>query len=480
MRIPEEARAEFRELAMTVAVSAWHKLRALEAAGFEFSRKWTTRGFHPDDTGTYRRVVSIHGDAAATHFGMLFGSVAGYGAEILYSELDGAGQFETFVRQWPKLMAFLAPHGTPSADGYTASILSMPVEIAESHLYQRGWGPLDEAILAEAFSELERFWLEEQLPVELVIPILGVGFDTDRFELVNGCRIDRLTTAELLGKSSGREREQLSDAAIMATHALVIPEWQLEPSWHVIWLLVPEEPDTSILQLDRFFEAIAIISDAPSGYAEVITRPIGWAASGHGPVDRISASALVNKFSSRLDRTAVEPAAIIAADQLLSLRRCFSLLLLGEKTLEIAAHRLLTAGLRPETQRADRILDLCIGIESLLSDDSTDLTYKLGVRTAAVLGDRGWNEPSAYIDAMKAIYRHRSAIVHGRGRLRVNPSFSFSDRDVPLDDLARIVLRELLLARLARPELNPKAIDKLLVGAAFDSYWASQEPDAES
>ena len=49
----------------------------------------------------------------------------------------------------------------------------------------------------------------------------------------------------------------------------------------------------------------------------------------------------------------------------------------------LALRRLSLAGLRDNSD--DMMVDACIGIEALLSEDGADLTYKIAVRGAAVI-----------------------------------------------------------------------------------------------
>jgi len=60
----------------------------------------------------------------------------------------------------------------------------------------------------------------------------------------------------------------------------------------------------------------------------------------------------------------------------------------------------------------DRLIDQMIAFESLYLEDTQELTYKLALRVAFLLGKRG-NKRKTIFDNMKAAYRYRSKIVHG-------------------------------------------------------------------
>jgi hypothetical protein len=61
---------------------------------------------------------------------------------------------------------------------------------------------------------------------------------------------------------------------------------------------------------------------------------------------------------------------------------------------------------------ADRVVDLCIGLEALLSDPKGETTYKIAVRGSAFLAHTGVTNASEFYRALKRVYGFRSAIVH--------------------------------------------------------------------
>jgi hypothetical protein len=76
----------------------------------------------------------------------------------------------------------------------------------------------------------------------------------DDFELTDGCRIQKLSKGEQLARWPQQRRREFDDAAIMATHALVVPRWALTVENWFIWLAVPEEPSEDVPQQAKFFK----------------------------------------------------------------------------------------------------------------------------------------------------------------------------------------------------------------------------------
>jgi len=65
-----------------------------------------------------------------------------------------------------------------------------------------------------------------------------------------------------------------------------------------------------------------------------------------------------------------------------------------------------------EDSAADELLDLCICLESMLTQQGEGLGHKLGQRAANILGSDG-AERSRIFDEIKSFYDVRSKIVHG-------------------------------------------------------------------
>lgn len=82
--------------------------------------------------------------------------------------------------------------------------------------------------------------------------------------------------------------------------------------------------------------------------------------------------------------------------------------------LEFATRKLISSSLRKKSE--DTLLDLTMGLESILSNDSkSEITYRLSLRGGFIckLFQMDDFTPSQVRDALKKIYDYRSAIVHG-------------------------------------------------------------------
>ena len=159
---------------------------------------------------------------------------------------------------------------------------------------------------------------------------------------------------------------------------------------------------------------------------------------------------------------------VVTADALGEAGRVFRALQVAPRRLTLAAERLSAAMLRE--READRILDLCIGLEAVLGDPSPgETTYKLSLRAAAVLADAGHAiAPADVFREVKAIYRFRSDIAHGRDPAR-RRTLRREDVDVATVDAARDYLRQTIAALCDRAQLaeKPERLDQELILAAI-------------
>jgi hypothetical protein len=138
----------------------------------------------------------------------------------------------------------------------------------------------------------------------------------------------------------------------------------------------------------------------------------------------------------------------VSAGQLAVLPKVFQSASKADRSTRLALRRLSLADLRDDGD--DKLVDACIGIEALLSDDSIEIAHKIATRGAAVLATRV-AEP---IDArytfrmLKAVYERRSFLVHGStpGKKRREPKtiFELNGAKMPTSMLATTLLHSRL------------------------------------
>lgn len=470
MRVPDEHLEELHDKVMAVATSALDILRELQSKNTEFKKRHSYPSFDEDSDGTYRPVSRSEGKKSPLRYQNVFGDEGEYDTLVPYSSIPGAVDFVAFVEAQPDLREFLWP--TSMRDGVfketflTSAALDLPLEIVQRHIHTRGW-EVDRDALETFYAEMSAWWLHETLPVKLLIPVLAVDFDTDLLGLEEGVELRRLTDPEQLARCPGARLDRHSGLVEMATHALVVSGWTLT-SPDYFGSMFRTKPPENIDKAEQFFRALAAVTDAPSGYVQAVTVPEGWASGYIADLPPFEVTSLINdRYSTRLTPNS-EPLEFIDKVRLTKLQAAY-LAQSSQKTVRVAAGRLLSAERR--TSEADRIVDLCIGLEALLSDAKGETTYKIAVRGSVFLAYTGVSNASEFYRALKRIYGFRSAVVHGSS----GPSkdtVSIGEVCYRSEDIARVVLRRLLLARVSDPTLTPDHVDTTLLTMAIDGLAA--------
>jgi Apea-like HEPN len=134
--------------------------------------------------------------------------------------------------------------------------------------------------------------------------------------------------------------------------------------------------------------------------------------------------------------------------------------------IQIANRRLRYSYLRDSEE--DSILDIIIGLETLLSDnEKTEITHKLALRTAKLISIFKKDSNALEIfELVKKVYEFRSAVVHGSSKIESKREIKIKSEAKPIKTIAiaNDYLREVIGILIEHPQyLEPKEIDKLLL-----------------
>jgi hypothetical protein len=108
--------------------------------------------------------------------------------------------------------------------------------------------------------------------------------------------------------------------------------------------------------------------------------------------------------------------------------------------LRIAVERLSDAILRPKAD--DRLLDLIICLEALFGDDQGAAGYKIGLRSAVIVGNN-YRDRQEIFKLVQQAYRRRSALVHG-SRKKHEDDIDLTPKELA-QKLANVTRKSLLL-----------------------------------
>lgn len=386
--------------------------------------------------------------------------------EFAYEDIPQLVDVMDYVADKPELIKRLSPSVDPSdVDGARWSAALIVVGVADR---ARALGrPHDHETLLAAYRECERSLLAPVLDADVVAPLLLTTLELDEYlELGDGVRLEKLTDEIQLARASlvtGLDAAP-SRLVMAATHAVVLTGVEvrnspLEGSRDIALreplLFRSHQPELPFEKLDLAVECLRVVTDVPTGYAQVFLRPVGWADYWTYTLTPVFEIDIVPQYPRVFDqfgwgrrgRGAKETT--VSTAELAALPKAVKSARKADEATRLALRRLTLAGLRDNDD--DALVDACIGIEALLSDDSDALTYKIAMRGAAVLATRsasaGVPNPQQAFAMFKHVYARRSGLVHGTGKNK-KASFETKERKISTARLAVSLLRELLLSRL--------------------------------
>jgi hypothetical protein len=331
-----------------------------------------------------------------------------------------------------------------------------------------------ESNLRQVYCQLEQGVLGDDLPIVLAVPILLTKFESEVFAIDSGVAVlamskeHHLALVSRWGRPTSSVNEVVSHAA---THMLILVNWTMpnlrgspSPPYNQLdWY--------PLNQIDRFFDAMRVVTGIDTGYAQafIIPERQEWAYDFKRDLPAVIEGASARRYPSHFDDFGwLEERDAVTDEDLREISEIYRGLD-GKDSIGLAARRL-SAGMLRETED-DAVLDLLIGLEAMLSDqDKGELTYKLALRTAAVLGQLPNYNPSIIFGQVKRLYEYRSAVAHGRSKkvakLRTIPS---GDENVSAIPLATELLREVIRQLVKRQDiLTPGDIDSRLILRSLD------------
>lgn len=345
---------------------------------------------------------------------------------------------------------------------------------------------MDRRLLDEIYSEAEAAVLARTLETEWWIPLVLTPLaQAEALQLDESCRIEPLTEELQLARAVGGSDilagspQALRDAA---THALVVRGRPLDNTDLGARLYGTAKRDAARRDapdfdaIDLACQALRITTGAHVGYAQVWMRPLGWADGWRADLPAMTLHESVRRYDPKLDNYGwlTTTPGTVSNERLAETPQVLKSLKTADLRTRLASRRLSLAVLRDDED--DCTVDLCIGLEALLSDGAgTELTYKISVRGAAALATRA-KDPLVAREVktlLAKIYGHRSAVVHGSIKVAKTRVIETKDDHgktlsrTPVADVAEELLRALLIDALERG-WDAQELDNMIVHS-FDS-----------
>jgi hypothetical protein len=316
---------------------------------------------------------------------------------------------------------------------------------------------------------LEAVLLSDRLDVAFLVPILFLKLACRHFALGNGVQIVRMSEQVQLARAPGDRHGEHPFVQACATHALAFSVHTISnDDWLDLSNAVTNPRLYPLRLIDAFFASVRIVTGFDTGYAQLLTRPIGWVSWYKATLPPLVGTT-TRAYPPSLEQSRWnEDVPTLHSEQLRATSHLFlrlrQLLESGSHPrLQLAVNRLNRCALRVDDE--DGIVDSAIGLEALLSDGNQEMTYKVGIRMAALALLSGHPSPSSVVADMKSVYKYRSAVVHGDASQLTKCRIMKRDgQSVPTAKVALEYLRLALRVVAERPEyLDSKAIDEGLL-----------------
>jgi hypothetical protein len=203
------------------------------------------------------------------------------------------------------------------------------------------------------------------------VPILFLKFEDERFQIDRDISVEKLSDDQLLAHG-WRGRWDSSDNSLVesaATHAFFISGRFIDNGNWVVQSRAVMEPESYPVELiDTLFASLRIVTGFPTGYARMLTVPVGW-ASGYRANLPYFEGPTVKRYPPWFEHGAWrEEVPTVSSEDLSLIRETFTGLqeVLDTKNgakMRVAMHRLNLSALR--TMDEDGIIDAMIAIEAL-------------------------------------------------------------------------------------------------------------------
>lgn len=343
-------------------------------------------------------------------------------------------------------------------------------QLIDHYVHVTGSPRFEEARFEGLYSLWENCVFRDRLDFDIVVPIVCLTFDGDDFDF-GDFAIARMSEELQLARSDKRTLAVAAHDTVAgaATHALVLRGWYIDNRgfFSTGALSNAEAFSDALKKVEAFFSALRIVTGADTGFAQVLARPDGWAEMWTAHLQYIYGFSL-RAYPDKLENYGwlQSPPTIGRSDVDRIARLYVALTEGGHNRVRLAARRLSAAFLRQHEE--DAILDVTIGLETLLADDSrNEITYRLALRLAALCAIAPFEgqKPSKVFLLAKKLYDFRSAVVHGSPKAEKKRLVALTpEQNIPAVALGTRLLRHALATLIDHPEcLDMQVVDAELL-----------------
>ena len=369
----------------------------------------------------------------------------------------------------------------------TTRLQGLVADVLDCYIHRNNTTDLDRAKLLPIYVPIEKHLFAATLPVVVVVPILFLKFDFSRLQISNSVSLETLSDEFHIARGwrgpYSDDNNSLVESA--ATHGLFIQGLSMEnENWLKAGRIEMEPESYPVEQIDTFFAAIRIVTGYPTGYAQMVSVPVGWTNSYEADIAPLSGPRVEKYppfFKHGYWKKQVPTVTSSDAEEIKHVFNGFQQVFNTKhaKKVRLAMNRLNLSSTR--TTDEDGIIDSMIAVEALLSDGVQEMTHKVALRLATLYKTFDRSRVEQVFAEMKQIYAFRSNIVHGSADLDKRREITRDKGKISTIDAAVEHLRIAFAVLIKHPEfLDPKRIDTFLLTDTFESQEEMQTGSQEA
>lgn len=311
---------------------------------------------------------------------------------------------------------------------------------------------------SELIEDYFRSYYLDFLEYNIIVPILVYHFDSDEIIIDENISIVKISRNIQLARNSLLPVNTFADDKIVsaATYAFLIKgsirRVENKNKWNNREQILARV-ERSYGLIDKLFANLRLAIKKPVGYCQVLANPVNFKSKYYCEVEDVMLFGR-NKIPHLYNEIIQYENKEILHDEV----KLFSRLLkssLNSKKVKFAMDKLLQSDLRNRPH--DGILDVSAGLESLLSDSTDNLKFKVSLRSAAICKEISFQDYSA-IDVRKCtskFYDLRSSIVHGSSEAKVSAKMEFelaSGKSIDVYLFGKDILLHAIVVFIMNPE----------------------------
>jgi hypothetical protein len=326
------------------------------------------------------------------------------------------------------------------------------------------------SVFESIYKEIENYLYNTDLYFDIGVPILFLRFDFDVLVIDENILIRRIPDEHHKARFGIRGfGPPISDSVISsATHELVFKNHFIKRGKRLFDNTLSFESAYPIEDFESFFNAIKLVCNHSSGFAQILVHPHNWADLYHVDLPVLHGLS-TRRYPAYFDDYYwnQDSFPLITSEEAERVGHLFIKLLTNtHNKIAIAGRRFRSSYLRDNEN--DSIIDIIIALEILLSDsEKGEITHKLALRVAKLISVHNSHYDALQVfDAVKKIYAFRSALVHGSSVSKTKREIKLHETAMPIStiSLANDFLREIIKIAVEHPNfLTAKEVDRLLL-----------------